>query len=141
LRTTGIRTPLLLLLAVLALAGTAGEWQRVWQAAPRPAADGDGAAQAGRIGGAGVPEQPALLGGGAAAITHALRDAGDGPQPRRDRPQPPHPYLTQRTEDGPTVIGLRVAARTRLGFAHDVALRSSGAYSAFGTTLPPPLLA
>lgn len=142
MRAFWVRTPLLLILTALAISGAAGNWH-VWGSSP--AAGWVGADQAGHPGWSdahSAPEQPALLGSSRGlSVTIGAREPGDGPASGLSRYARPAAAIAPRLHYDLVALGLLVAARSQLSFAYHAVMLRSGAYSAFGTSIPPPLLA
>jgi hypothetical protein len=137
-RTNWIRSPLLLTL--LAFVGMAGDWH-VWRSGPALAAAGAIDPLAVELaGGVIAPGQtPWISVVGTRGFASGVLHAGTGPSPDRNRPGLPLPNGSPGMPSDLVAVRLRVAAFARLAFAHDATLLRYGAYSAFGTTLPPPV--
>jgi hypothetical protein len=142
-RAAWLRTPLLLLLAALALAGADAErcGPGADPAASRPgtslAAMLHGAADGGLLAAPAYPTRLVL----APAAAPVLDTRPEGDDPLDGSLSGTH----LRPAGSPGHGGLRTAAaeaaaarRTRLAFAHDLALARGGSLSSFGTSLPPP---
>jgi len=136
----GIRTPLLLILAALAHAGAADDRSGSWR---DTVGRGESSVQPATVGFeiVAMREFPTPLGVSLAA-SHEIDAPVQGNRPPRGSFRIPLPYsagtLQLQIEQG--THALHAISRSRLAFAHHAAMSRSGAYSSFGTSLPPPLL-
>lgn len=143
LRASWVRIPLLLIFAALAFAGAADD-THAWQTSRAVGASVPAGfpGHQDQIDVVSAPEQPPLLAGArVSGLSIGSRALGGGPPAGQLR------HLALSSASGLvllyslTAVCLLIAARSRLGFAHDGAMARAGAHSSFGTSLPPPLLA